>query len=78
MAKKEDRRVQRTKRLLREALLALIREKRFEALSVQDVIDRADVGRATLYVHFDNKEDLLVSGFDGLRASLKERANLAG
>jgi len=48
MAKKEDRRVQRTKRLLREALLALIREKRFEALSVQDVIDRADVGRATL------------------------------
>ena len=78
MAKKEDRRVQRTKRLLREALLALIREKRFEALSVQDVIDRADVGRATLYAHFDNKEDLLVSGFYGLRASLKERANLAG
>ncbi len=72
MAKKEDRRVQRTQRLLREALLALIQEKGFEALSVQEIIDRANVGRATFYAHFDNKEDLLVSGFDELRASLKE------
>ena len=73
MARREDRRVQRTERLLREALLSLIREKGFEALSVQDIIDRADMGRATFYAHFDNKVDLLVSGFDGLRASLKER-----
>jgi AcrR family transcriptional regulator len=73
VTKKQDRRVQRTERLLREALLSLIREKGFEALSVQEIIDRADLGRATFYAHFDNKEDLLVSGFDGLRASLKER-----
>jgi AcrR family transcriptional regulator len=73
VAKKEDRRVQRTQRLLREALVALIREKGFEALSVQEIIDRANVGRATFYAHFDNKEDLLASGFDELRASLKER-----
>lgn len=72
MARKVDRRVQRTRQLLREALLSLVREKGFEALSVQDIIDRANVGRATFYAHFDNKEDLLLSGFDGLRASLKE------
>ncbi len=72
MARKVDRRVQRTRNLLREALLSLIREKGFEALSVQEIIDRADVGRATFYAHFDNKEDLLLSGLDGLRASLKE------
>ena len=73
MAKSEDRRVQRTQHLLREALFSLIREKGFEALSVQDIIDRANVGRATFYAHFDNKEDLLLSGFEALRASLRER-----
>ena len=73
MAKREDRRVQRTQHLLREALFSLIREKGFESLSVQDIIDRANVGRATFYAHFDNKEDLLLSGFEALRASLRER-----
>jgi AcrR family transcriptional regulator len=73
MAKAADRRVQRTQQLLRSALLSLIREKGFEALSVQDIIDRANVGRATFYAHFDNKEDLLASGIEGLRASLKDR-----
>ena len=73
MARKLDRRVQRTQQLLREALVSLIQEKGYEALSVQDIIDRANVGRATFYSHFDNKEDLLVSGFDELRASLRER-----
>ncbi|HET7441862.1 MAG TPA: TetR/AcrR family transcriptional regulator [Terriglobales bacterium] len=73
MARREDRRVQRTRELLQGALLALIREKGFEALTVQDIIDRANVGRATFYAHFDNKEDLLLSGFDTLRAALKKR-----
>ena len=72
MAPKVDRRVERTQRLLREALLSLIPERGYEALSVQDIIDRANVGRATFYAHFDNKEDLLLSGLEGLRAALKE------
>jgi AcrR family transcriptional regulator len=72
VARKVDRRVQRTRQLLHEALLSLIREKGFEALSVQDIIDRANVGRATFYAHFDNKEDLLLSGLEGLRSSLRE------
>ena len=67
MAQREDRRVQRTRELLRGALFSLIREKGFEVLTVQDIIDRANVGRATFYAHFDNKEDLLLSGFDVLR-----------
>src|SRR3569833_3369515 len=73
MVQHEDRRVQRTKRLLREALFALIREKGFEKLSVQDIIDRANVGRATFYAHFENKQDLLLSGFDELRKALRDR-----
>jgi AcrR family transcriptional regulator len=73
LAKKEDRRVLRTRQQLRAALLLLIQERGFETLSVQDIIDRANVGRATFYSHFDSKEDLLVSGFDELRAALKVR-----
>ena len=73
MKKKSDRRVQRTQQLLEQALLSLIKEKAFEAISVQEIIDRANVGRATFYQHYDNKEDLLESGFEGLEARLKER-----
>lgn len=71
-ARRDDRRVHRTEQPLRTALVSLIEEKGFETLTVQDIIDRANVGRATFYAHFDNKEDLLVSGFDGLRTALKE------
>jgi AcrR family transcriptional regulator len=77
MAKKQDRRVQRTQQSVRRALFELIQEKGFEALSVQDIIDRANVGRATFYTHFQSKDDLLFSGFEDLRASLKERQRLA-
>jgi len=77
VAKRRDRRVQRTQHFLRNALFSLIQEKGFESLSVQDIIDRADVGRATFYAHFDNKEDLLLSGFEDLRALLKERQRQA-
>lgn len=72
-ARAPDRRVQRTQQLLQSALMSLIQEKGYEALSVQDIIDRANVGRATFYAHFDNKEDLLVSRLEGLRASLQAR-----
>src|SRR3954469_23951916 len=67
----QDRRVRRTRRLLREALLALVLEKGYEAVTVQDVLDRADVGRATFYAHFRDKDDLLISGADELRESLR-------
>jgi AcrR family transcriptional regulator len=67
--KKIDRRVRRTKELLRAALLALIKEKGYERVTVQDIIDRADVGRSTFYAHFRDKEDLLVYGLEELRES---------
>ena len=56
-----DRRVQRTRRLLQDALVATVIEKGYEAATVQDIIDRADVGRATFYAHFADKQTLLTS-----------------
>jgi AcrR family transcriptional regulator len=66
---KVDRRVRRTRALLRGALLAMILEKGYERVTVQDIIDRADVGRSTFYAHFRDKEDLLVFGLEELRAA---------
>ncbi len=73
MQKKVDRRVERTERLLRAALFELIEEKGFESVTVQDIIDRANICRATFYTHFDNKVDLLISGLDQLQEELKQR-----
>lgn len=69
--------MERTQQLLQAALLSLIKEKEFDDISVQEIIDRANVGRATFYAHYDNKEDLLESGFEDLHSKLKERQSEA-
>ena len=56
-----DRRVGKTRKALKEALTDLILEKGYEGVTVQDVIDRADVGRSTFYAHFVDKDDLLMA-----------------
>ncbi len=65
--KKTDRRIQRTRGLLQGALVELIMEKGYEAITIQDILDRANVGRSTFYEHFYDKDDLLLSGFEYLR-----------
>lgn len=67
---KVDRRVARTRRTLHQALLRLIVTKGYAAITVQDLLDEADVGRSTFYAHFAGKDDLLRRGFDHLRADL--------
>lgn len=63
----EDRRVQKTRKLLSDALASLILEKGYEAVSIQDIIDRANVGRSTFYAHYENKEQLLLFGHEHIR-----------
>ncbi len=63
-SKKSDRRAVRTRRALNDALISLILEKRYDAITVQHVIDRANVGRSTFYAHYRDKEDLLRSSFE--------------
>ena len=64
--KKSDRRVTRTRRSLSEALTGLILRKRYDSITVQDVIDRANVGRSTFYAHYRSKDDLFLSDWKRL------------
>jgi AcrR family transcriptional regulator len=61
MARRLDRRVQRTRKLLREALMALILEEGYEEISIQDITEKANLGRATFYLHFKDKDELLLA-----------------
>ena len=61
--RKVDRRIQRTRALLRGALMKLIvdDEKAYDAITIQDITDTANVARTTFYLHFTDKDDLLFS-----------------
>lgn len=62
--KKIDRRTQRTRGQLNQALFELIKEKRFDDITVQNVIERAGVGRSTFYSHFHGKEDVFAQQWE--------------
>ncbi len=71
-----DRRVLRTRERLGDALVGLMLERPFESIRVQDVLDRAGVGRSTFYAHFRDKNDLFLSDnedFWGATASMLSR-----
>ncbi|WP_405139134.1 TetR/AcrR family transcriptional regulator [Nocardia sp. NBC_01388] len=77
----QDRRVRRTRKTLHEAFIALVLDKGYEQMTVQDILDRADIGRSTFYVHYRDKEALLTATFDSMRAQLEadfDQMNSAG
>jgi AcrR family transcriptional regulator len=69
--KKPDRRVVRSRELILDAFRLLMLERGYERMTVQHLLDRARVGRATFYAHFANKEDLLESSTGRLRDGLR-------
>jgi AcrR family transcriptional regulator len=56
-----DRRKQRTRQMLRDSLMELILERGYDSITVQEITDHANMGRATFYLHFKDKEELLFS-----------------
>lgn len=77
MTKNEgDRRVQRTRHLLQDAFVELVLEKGYANVTIQDILDRANVGRSTFYMHYRDKEDLLASLFDSLHGAFEQHAKL--
>ena len=68
--RKLDPRVKRTRQLLQQALMDLMAEKSFQAITVQDIAGRATVNRVTFYAHFEDKYVLLEYS---IRQSFKQR-----
>jgi AcrR family transcriptional regulator len=67
---RHDRRRQKTRKELIEAAVKLVLEKGYEAVTIQDITDRADLGRGTFYIHFKDKEEAVWSAIeDGFRAT---------
>lgn len=62
--RKPDRRKQRTRQLLRDSLLALILERGYDVITIQDITDHANLGRTTFYLHYRDKENLLISSLE--------------
>ena len=58
---KADRRMQRTRELLQKALIELIGERGYAAITIQDIVDRANIGRTTFYLHYNSKDELFMS-----------------
>jgi AcrR family transcriptional regulator len=67
---KTDRRSLRTRHTLMQAMVELMRSKRFDAITVQEITDHANVGRSTFYAHFTDKDDLLIDGVRRMLDSL--------
>ena len=55
----QDRRITKTRKAIYTAFLQLLNQKNFESITVQEIIDLADVGRSTFYSHYESKELLL-------------------
>lgn len=66
MKRRTDRRVVRTRKLLQDALLALMARKPFRQIHVSEIAEQAGLARPTFYLHFRSKEDLLLSHLDRL------------
>lgn len=58
---KPDRRIQRTRELLQKALIELISERGYDAITIREIVARANVGRTTFYLHYSSKDELFMS-----------------
>jgi AcrR family transcriptional regulator len=76
--KRMDARVRRTRDALGDALVALMQEKPFDTITVQDVLDRAKVGRSTFYAHYSDKDDLLMSDAEEFFESISMTLSVRG
>jgi AcrR family transcriptional regulator len=73
--KRKDRRINRTRRMLKDALLSLILDKGYDTVTIADITQRADLGRTTFYLHYKDKEDLLLESIETIADELLSQVN---
>lgn len=73
MGKKIDRRVQYTKRVLKESLAELLHEKPIEKITVKEICERADINRGTFYSHYEDQYDLYRHVIEDLNNTILEK-----
>ena len=77
-ARKTDRRVTRTQKSLRDALHSLIHERDYDSIVIKEILDRANVGRSAFYMHFRDKDELLVHTFHDILGTVRSSRPASG
>jgi AcrR family transcriptional regulator len=72
---RHERRRQQTRKLLIQTAVQLVLEKGYDAISIQDITERADMGRGTFYIHFKDKEEVVWSAIQNLILELEQEAH---
>ncbi len=72
---RHERRRQQTRKLLIDTTVQLVLEKGYETVTIQDITDRADLGRGTFYIHFKDKEDVLWTAIQNLIKEMEAEAH---
>ena len=68
---KTDRRILKTRAALSQALVSLMREKKYDEITVNEILEKANTGRSTFYLHFRDKDALLSHSLEGMREYLE-------
>lgn len=75
MNKKDDLRVIKTRKLIYQTLLELMKEKTFEEIKVSDICSRAMINRSTFYAHYEDKYELLIDFLSNLKEEFARELN---
>jgi len=74
ISRHQRRRLQTRERLI-QTTLQLVLEKGYDAITIQDITDRADLGRGTFYIHFEDKEEVVWTAFRDMGQELEQEAH---